>query len=482
MNRSQAAGFNQVQSRYGYLSGSIENSTVYHYALFSLILLSAAALRLYKLGEWSLWIDEIYSLQSAQSVLDSGQLIQPISTLLISASIQNFGTSEWSLRLAPAFVGVISLPVLYFLVRKVFDQHVALIAVLLLAISPWHLYWSQNARFYTMLFLLYTIALITFFWGLEQFKYGLLLVSFALLGVALMERLVAAFLLPIIVSYILLGWRSWFEEHPFFRSKKLLLAIALPLLIFAFYEVFNFIAGESRLLAFVTKFVGNPNKSPARFLASYVYRVGVPTLCLGAVGGLYLIARRKPIGLYLLLAAIIPPLLLTLAAPFVFTADRYAFVSLPGWIILSAVTIKTLFVESTRYGQILMLAVPLIVLSDAAAQNTLYYTYQNGSRHDWNSAYTFIEAHQRQNDVVIAARPQIGEYYLRRPLQAINNVDTQSVLQSSQRIWFVVNEEVDLDLQQWIDDHGELVRVLDVHIPGNVYSLRLYLFEPGRHA
>ncbi|HEX6383879.1 MAG TPA: glycosyltransferase family 39 protein [Anaerolineae bacterium] len=425
-----------------------------------------------------MWIDEIYSLQSAQTVLESGQVIQPVSTLLISASIQSFGTSEWSMRLAPALIGLISVPVLYFLVRKLFDQHVALIAVLLLAISPWHVYWSQNARFYTMLFLLYTGAVVTFFWGLEHFKHRLLLVSLVLLGLALMERLLAAFLVPIVGSYVLLVRALWFKKHAFFRSKKLLLAIALPVLIFGVYELFNLMEGESRVLSFVTKFVGNPNKSPARFLASFIYRVGLPTLCLGTVGGLYLIARRKPIGLYLLLAAIMPPLLLTLAAPFVFTADRYAFVALPGWIILSAVTIKTLFAESTRYGQILVLAVPLIALSDAFVQNALYYTYQNGGRHDWKSAYAFIGTHQRESDVVIAARPLIGEYYLRRTVEGIHNVDTQAVRRSNQRTWFLVNEDVDPDVQQWIDDRSELIQDLDVYIPGNVYGLRLYLFDP----
>lgn len=484
MNRSQIleTGYPEPVRTQGQLLLRIKSVGLYHYLFLITILLLAGTLRFYRLGEWSFWIDEIYSLRGVQSAVASNQIALPISTLLMSASVRSFGVSEWSMRLAPVLIGLASLPMLYLLVHKLFDRQVALVAMLLLAISPWHLYWSQNARFYTTLLLLYLVALITFYWALEWGKLRLLIISLILLLLAIQERLFAAFLIPTVICYLCLLNVLPLEKHSYFTFRRLLLAIAIPLLIFALYDTASLVAsGQSKTLSFLVKFIGNPNKSPFRFLASFVYRIGIPTLCLGLAGGLYLILSKKErIGLYLLISALLPPLLLTMAAPFTFTADRYAFVSLPAWIILSAVAIKTFLNQDTRYGQILALAVPFIVVSDAFTQDTLYYTYQNGNRHNWKSAYAFIETHGHESDIVVAARAQIGKYYLGRPVQGINSVDIEAVRQSTRRTWFVVNEEVDPDVQQWIDDHSELIQVLDVYIPGNVYGLRLYLFDPVR--
>ena len=78
------------------------------------------------------------------------------------------GVNEWNARLIPALLGVVSLPLLYFPIKKMFNPLVSLVAVLLLAFSPWHLYWSQNARFYVALLLFYTLALFLFYLGLEE--------------------------------------------------------------------------------------------------------------------------------------------------------------------------------------------------------------------------------------------------------------------------------------------------------------------------
>ena len=481
VNRIQVTElFGIERHRHFQLLANLERRTLYHSVLLGAVLLLAGALRLSRLGEWSFWIDEIYSLQAAQTTLTSERLLPSISTLLMGAAIRSFGVSEWSLRLAPALVGVASLPILYFLVRQLFDRHVALIATLLLAISPWHLYWSQTARFYTTLLLLYLAALITFFWGVEQGNRRFLIISLILLGLAIQERLFALFFIPVVICYVILLNVLPFEKRLVFPSRKILVAVAVPLLVFVLYDTFNVVAGrDSVLSSFLVKFVGNPNKSSFRFLASFVYRLGIPILCLGTVGGFYLIGKREAIGLYLLTSAILPPLLLTLSAPFIFTADRYTFITLPGWIILSAVAIKTFLYQSSQYGRILALALPLIVTSDALAQNVLYYQYQNGGRANWKKAYELIQMQQVEGDVVFASRPEIGTYYLGRGVQRIETVDLDAVAQPGRRTWFVVNsEEVDAHVQQWIKNNGELIEVFDVTIPGNVYSLRLYLYDP----
>src|SRR5688572_11508460 len=136
----------------------------FHYALLFLITLVAAALRLYKLGAWSFWIDEIYTISHATAHFSSMELILehippaknwvPTSVILTAQALNVLGVNEWSARLTSALIGIVTIPILYVPIKKIFDRQVALIAMLLLAVSSWHIFWSQNARFYTALMLI----------------------------------------------------------------------------------------------------------------------------------------------------------------------------------------------------------------------------------------------------------------------------------------------------------------------------------------
>ena len=145
-------------------------------------------LRFYKLGEWSFWIDEVITLRQAEplDVLDVFQ--QPAYRALTGSALDLFGVSEWSARMVPALVGVITIPVLYFIARRIFDDRVAMISSFLLAIAPWHIYWSQNARFYTILLLLYTLALFALYIGMEEDRPAYLVIGGRLLFLAARER------------------------------------------------------------------------------------------------------------------------------------------------------------------------------------------------------------------------------------------------------------------------------------------------------
>ena len=147
----------------------LSNRSWFTYGLLFLITLFGAGLRFYKLGEWSFWIDEIYTINHAMRHFGNWELILdhippyrnwvPVSVILTAQALNIWGLSEWSARLASVVIGVISLPILFFPTRRMFGDWVALLAVLLLAVSPWHIFWSQNARFYTGLLLFYTLLL-----------------------------------------------------------------------------------------------------------------------------------------------------------------------------------------------------------------------------------------------------------------------------------------------------------------------------------
>src|SRR2546427_15946 len=73
--------------------------------------------------------------------------------------------SEFALRFHAALFGTLTILVLYYLVRSVFDERVALITSILYAVYPLHHNYSQESRPYA-LFTLLTVCSYLLFWQL----------------------------------------------------------------------------------------------------------------------------------------------------------------------------------------------------------------------------------------------------------------------------------------------------------------------------
>ena len=139
--------------------------------LCSLLLLLFIALAfargVYGMGDRSLWWDESLSLQRANYDLPhilSNEIIltdtarqvvtfdnhPPLYFLLLHFVVQLAGQSEFALRFPSLAFGVLIVPLLYAVGKQLFDQRVGLLAALFGAISPLYLWYSQEARMYTM--------------------------------------------------------------------------------------------------------------------------------------------------------------------------------------------------------------------------------------------------------------------------------------------------------------------------------------------
>jgi mannosyltransferase len=156
---------------------SEEDSTVgTPWILLAALTVLAALLRAIGL-DGGLWWDEI------RTLLDSvrpplGQILSvfpgnnqhTLYSVLAHASIEIFGEAPWSLRL-PAFVfGVATIPALYFFAREFVGRTEALLASLLLAVSYHHVWFSQNARGYTLLAFLAVVSSALLLRGLRRNK------------------------------------------------------------------------------------------------------------------------------------------------------------------------------------------------------------------------------------------------------------------------------------------------------------------------
>ena len=71
-----------------------------------------------------------------------------------------FGSGEAVLRLVPALAGTGTIPLFYLLGREFHNRETGLVAATLLAISSFHIYYSQEARPYTVFLFFFSLALI----------------------------------------------------------------------------------------------------------------------------------------------------------------------------------------------------------------------------------------------------------------------------------------------------------------------------------
>lgn len=132
----------------------------------------AFTLRLLFIGQESLWLDELFSVflvrKSWLGVIQgtAQDILPPLYYLLLKIMMQ-FGDNEIAARALSAIASTATVPIMYQLGKRLFDQTLALTAATILAINPFHVIYAQEARMYT-LFGLFSLLSVYFFWQAWQ--------------------------------------------------------------------------------------------------------------------------------------------------------------------------------------------------------------------------------------------------------------------------------------------------------------------------
>ncbi|MCC6792573.1 MAG: glycosyltransferase family 39 protein [Thermomicrobiales bacterium] len=133
-------------------------------ASFAGVALIGAAVRISHLSNLSLWLDEgfsvLYSRQEWAAVSGTKGFYSPhppgyftlvkVSDLLFADEIAG--------RMISVIAGIATIPVFYLLMAKVLDRRAAFVSALVLALSPIHLYYSQEARMYALVVFLIAVT------------------------------------------------------------------------------------------------------------------------------------------------------------------------------------------------------------------------------------------------------------------------------------------------------------------------------------
>lgn len=115
----------------------------------TLILLLAATLFIYQLGDESLWVDELYSIDDAKAIPERLPYIRPVYFSLLSLWM-HFGSTEAWLRGLSVLFALASVLLIYQLGRRVAGESVGLIAALMLSVSPLFINFAQMVRMYSL--------------------------------------------------------------------------------------------------------------------------------------------------------------------------------------------------------------------------------------------------------------------------------------------------------------------------------------------
>ncbi|MBI3558885.1 glycosyltransferase family 39 protein [Candidatus Gottesmanbacteria bacterium] len=187
-----------------------------------LIVFFALALRLYRLGEvpLGLYWDEAslgYNAYSiSQTLRDEHGEFLPLSRFIAfgdykppayiyaaAITIKFFGLSEFSIRLPSALAGTFLVLVSYFLAKEFLNKKIALVAALLVAISPWSLQMSRAAFEANLATLFSGLGILLFL----RSKYKTSALSFALAMYTFNSHRV---FVPLMILFLLviLGWKK----------------------------------------------------------------------------------------------------------------------------------------------------------------------------------------------------------------------------------------------------------------------------------
>lgn len=471
----------------------LESRTV-QYGLLAVIVAIAAGLRLVKLGEWSFWFDEVATVNRTVVHLSSLEAIfsrplpvgmwMPVSLISTGFVFDVMGVNEFSARLIPAVVGVLTVPVIYVLVKRMYGVGTGLLSAAILAVSPWHLFWSQNARFYTSLMLFSMVAMLSFFYGFERDRPSYIFVGYAALYIATSERLTALLTLPAVLAYLLVLFILAPDRSLQVRKKTMIVFLA-PMVLFAMFELFLLLmTGSSFVHNAVEVFSLHRGPSPVHLLYRIVANIGIAVVVAGAFGGLFLVLAGSRAGIFLTSYATVPILVLLIANPFMLTEDRYAFIVLPAWLILAAIAVREVSVrtEELKNRRLLLAILPLLLVSTGLFQDLRYFQLDQGGRLDWEGAVRFISSHRSEGDVVASYWPQLTDYYMEEDTVSMQTMEVSHVVDADDRYWFLIDDYAVWSahsVSSWVQEECDLRMTNQLRLEKR-HTLSVYSCDPIR--
>jgi hypothetical protein len=416
--------------------------------------LAVGAARFWRLGEWSLWIDEAFTLADS---LDARERANPLGYWIWRQWIDWSQALGWNaggragealLRLPAAAFGWLALPLAAWALRPLAGALASAGVALALASSPWQLYWSQTARFYTLAECAALAGLGLALRGILAARLAALVAGAALAAAGALAH-PSALVVPAALAAAVVGaaLARWPVAPGLARQARWLALAGLAAL-----------AAASPWLSVVWS-KWNAAKgagSPLHFLLTTGFYVSPPVGLALVCGGASALASPTQEALrarFLLLAVAAGGLALLAVSLWARVSAQYAFVLHPLILALAlAPAAERAWPLAARASWLALVSLP------GLAGQALYFGVRNGERPHWREAYEYVAGELRPGDLVLGMEAPVGEYVLdpaatdlRHPtrlewLDAWRSHLPAETSRGGRRTWFVVQLE---QLEDW---------------------------------
>jgi 4-amino-4-deoxy-L-arabinose transferase-like glycosyltransferase len=374
--------------------------------------LLAAALRLTRIGQQSYWLDEVFTVDLVNEDLwgmlkgvRETESTPHLYYLLAWLWEKLAGDGEGALRSLSALFGVATVPVVWQIAREMFGLRAAVVAAALVAVNPWFVWYSQEARSYALLALLGAASMLFFLRALRTESRRDLALWALFSALALLTHYFAAFLVGAEAI-----WLLWTMRSRAAAAAGAVASVGLALIPLAASQ-----RGEGHT-AFIDEIALGTRIAdlPKRFVTG---ELGTPTPVIGPLAGLLVVAGlvlafRAERSRTLLLGAVaavsvLVPIALALAGPDLLLPRNAIAAYIPAAILVAcglAASDRGLVAAAVLAA--IMFAVTVQIAYDEDLQ-----------RDDWRSAAEALERLEGEGrGVVVTSEPQIKplEHYLGR--------------------------------------------------------------------
>lgn len=452
--------------------------------LLSVVVIFGAALRFWNLGQWSFWIDEVFTVRDAQSLsFESWRNIpNPIPYLAVKLSIALAGNSEWGSRLIPCLIGIISIPAVFGLGRTLFNWQVGLLGGAFAACSSWHLFWAQNARYPVFTFLFAVLTAWFFYTSLERDSTLLTIGALVSSVCLILSHTLSVVIVPALAAYAVICLLETSNRKRWLNLLIFFIPFAIPVLALALPDVRGYLfSGWGR---------NEWQRSPLYIVLTLVQGVGIP-VAVAAFFGFVTTPVNKSTR-FLLCYAGVPLVLFLIASQLQNVAGYYLFWTTPAYFILAGVACERVWKAiEMKSGRTFGVLVPCVLLMTLLSQDYLYFNIENGGRPKWREAFEAIRSEKQPTDKVVLSEPEMGRYYLPEltPIYIGGLLDNSEAFESEwetsgrDRLWFLVDVasfnvfDANENVRNWIRQRGHLIKTFPAFSRAKDRTIHVYLLE-----
>lgn len=373
-----------------------------------LILLVGFLLRIWYLGNASLWSDEVLTAIRAQAPFD-----EAINSLLRAGNQTPFyfmslrlipNYSEELLRLPSVLMGLIGIALVVFVGYKLYHNYdIALWAGAVLAVNPYHIWLSRTARPYAMLFMFSILASYFFLMLVRDQSSRKMWICFSAASLLAYFTHYTTIALPAAQFFFLVIYRKRTEPRFFKRWVGAQAAACVPVIIWLYIvSQHNVGIGPGRfpnptlrdlpltLWSMTTGFSGD---------VAWWIVPGLVVVALSLIFGVYYAVRERNVNqdnvywALLVFVPLIPTFLLSAFAVSIYL-DRYFMVFLPALIFLITMGWKR------HSKEVMQIAMAVIILTGA---NEVMFELSTGSfqRDNWRSATEYVAENYEPGDGIL---------------------------------------------------------------------------------